>query len=1426
MLRCWRCIKPLLNAKSRLSGILLVSPGGDSDGHSPGLLAASELRLLPQRYKLVEPSIQSKSLYDPCSSSQYPRLPSLFSTLTSKPFQPSAETTMTDSSEEAAYIEKLYEYGEQLSNAKDKAQNVKDYQGIIDAAKTSVKAKQLAAQLIPRFFKFFPDLSGPALDAHLDLVEEEELGVRVQAIRGLPLFCKDTPENIGKIVDILVQILGSEEFVERDAVHKALMSLLRQDVKASLTALFKHIGSVEELSTDDVIREKVINFVKDKVFPVKGELLKPQEEMERHITDMIKKSLEDVTGAEFRMFMDFLKSLTLFGEKAPPERMIELIGIVEGQADLDAQFNSPEDDMILNSTLIIDNFALKESYKTTPKTGKPATETHRFSGNLSIGEKKQIQWQPNININSRKNKTASTHRNQKNKNQTSFREVSDADHIDRLISCLHIALPIVVRGASSSKFLNYINKYITPVFDKLTEERKVDLLKSLAEFSPYTTPQDSRQILPSIVQLLKKYMPRKKSGEETNFTYVECLLYTFHHLAHKVPNATNSLCGYKIVTGQPSDRLGEDFSDNYKDFTERLNNIEELTRATIKKLTQGMAEHNKSMAAAKTDEAKEKIKTQKQNTTTGLRTCNNILAMTKPLHAKTPSFIGDKSINLSWKEIAKAPASSTTTAAGVKRLAATNGANNFASKKGRGGELSSVASAMSQFWKPGTEKPRLIDDEEGGVLFFSASPSFSSGYGYASMEKQRQRLPVYKYRTAILYLVETHATTIIVGETGSGKTTQIPQYLKEAGWADGGRVIACTQPRRLAVQAVSSRVAEEMGVKPGEEVGYTIRFEDLTKPDVTVVKFLTDGVLLREMMDDPLLTKYSVIMVDEAHERSISTDILLGLLKKIQRRRPDLRLIISSATIEAKSMADFFRTSKKRREPKSEESGLQTEPAILSVEGRGFNVEINYAEEPVSDYVQTAVSTVLLIHEREPVGDILVFLTGQDDIDAAIQLLTEEARTNGKNSSGLIILPLYSGLPRAEQELVFSPTPRGKRKVVVSTNIAETSLTLEGIVYVVDSGFSKQRFYNPISDIENLVVAPISKASARQRAGRAGRVRPGKCYRSVGCDFCRVCRTLSHLVFSGNGKSSDLCKSLIPLAATRLYTEEYFNNDMSDEGIPEIQRSNLVSCVIQLKALGIDNILGFDWPASPSPEAMIRALEVLYSLGVLDDDAKLTSPTGFQVAEIPLDPMISKMMIASSESGCSEEIITIAAVLSIQSIWVSGRGIQRELDEAKLRFAAAEGDHVTFLNVYKGFLQSGKSAQWCHKNHVNYQAMKKVLEVREQLKRIAQRIGIVLKSCEGDIQVVRKAVTSGFFANACRLEVFSHNGMYKTIRGSQEVYIHPSSVLFRVNPKWVLYSSLVSTDRQYMRNVITIDPSWLLEAAPQFYQLHRPNPLH
>ncbi|KAG9159503.1 hypothetical protein Leryth_022753 [Lithospermum erythrorhizon] len=410
-------------------------------------------------------------------------------------------------------IEKLYEYGERLNQSKDISQLRSDYEGIMEAAHGSVKAKQLAAQLIPKYFKHFPQLAEKALDQHLYLCEDEELAVRVQAIRGLHLFCKDTPEHLSKIVDILGQLLITVENVERDAVNKALMVLLRQDVKISLTALFKHVGSNDDRSAEDLtwesIREKVLCFIRDKVFPLKSELLRPQEEMERHITNLVKQNIQDVTAAEFKMFLDFLKSLSLFGQNASTERLQELVEIIESQADLDAQFN-----------------------------------------------------------------------------------VSDSEHIERFISCMRIGHPLFARGASSGKFLSYLNKQILPGFDKLSEESKLDLLKTLAECSSYATPQDSRQLLPSIVQLLKKYMVRRKI-EEINFTCIECLLFTFHHLAHKVPNATNSLCGYKIVTGQPSDRLGEDFSEQNKDFTERLSTVEDLARAKIKKLTQGMVDHNK-----------------------------------------------------------------------------------------------------------------------------------------------------------------------------------------------------------------------------------------------------------------------------------------------------------------------------------------------------------------------------------------------------------------------------------------------------------------------------------------------------------------------------------------------------------------------------------------------------------------------------------------------------------------------------------------------------------------------------------------------------------------------------------------------------------------------------------------------------------------
>eukprot|EP00877_Chromochloris_zofingiensis_P010555 jgi/Chrzof1/5753/Cz16g14170.t1 len=420
-------------------------------------------------------------------------------------------------------------------------------------------------------------------------------------------------------------------------------------------------------------------------------------------------------------------------------------------------------------------------------------------------------------------------------------------------------------------------------------------------------------------------------------------------------------------------------------------------------------------------------------------------------------------------------------------------------------------------------------------------------------KRAKLSLPVARYKRQILYLLETHATVVIVGETGCGKTTQIPQYLHKAGWTAEGYQVVCTQPRRMAAVTVAQRVAQEMGVDVGGLVGYGVRFEDITNKASTKIKYVTDGVLLREMMDDPLLTKYSVIMVDEAHERSLATDTLLGLLKKVQRRRHDLRLIISSATLEVDKLVAFFDTATIRRHKTTATAGagagagvggsaeLSRTPAVLSVEGRTHPVQVHYLLEPCPDYIKAAVETVVDIHREDVPGDVLLFLTGQEECEAVVKLLDEEARKLARSrlKYKMLPLPLYAGLPGAHQRLVYEPTPRGYRKVIAATNIAETSLTIEGVVYVVDSCYVKQRAYNPILGLESLLVAPTSQASAAQRAGRAGRVRPGHAF--------------------------------------RLCTEEAFSKLLPVATVPEMQRSDLAGLLLQLKIL-MDSMLRSAFP--------------------------------------------------------------------------------------------------------------------------------------------------------------------------------------------------------------------------------------------------------
>ncbi|XP_036899956.1 probable ATP-dependent RNA helicase DHX35 isoform X2 [Sturnira hondurensis] len=652
-----------------------------------------------------------------------------------------------------------------------------------------------------------------------------------------------------------------------------------------------------------------------------------------------------------------------------------------------------------------------------------------------------------------------------------------------------------------------------------------------------------------------------------------------------------------------------------------------------------------------------------------------------------------------------------------------------------------------KFWRPGTEGPGVsISEERQSVAENSATTVVYNPYAALSIEQQRQKLPVFKLRNHILYLIENYQTVVIVGETGCGKSTQIPQ--------------------------VAGRVADERGAVLGHEVGYCIRFDDCTDPLATRIKFLTDGMLVREMMVDPLLTKYSAIMLDEAHERTLYTDIAIGLLKKIQKKRGDLRLIVASATLDAQKFRDFFN--------QNETSDPTRDTCVtLTVEGRTFPVDVFYLQSPVPDYIKSTVETVMKIHQTEGDGDILAFLTGQEEVETVVSMLIEQARALGRTGMKrhLRVLPMYAGLPSFEQMKVFERVSHSVRKVIVATNVAETSITVSGVVYVIDCGFVKLRAYNPRTAIECLVVVPVSQASANQRAGRAGRNRSGKCY--------------------------------------RLYTEEAFDK-LAESTVPEMQRSNLAPVILQLKALGIDNVLRFHFMSPPPAQSMVQALELLYALGGLDKDCRLTEPLGMRIAEFPLNPMFAKMLLESGNFGCSQEILSIAAMMQIQNVFVVPSHQKSQAIRVHRKFAVEEGDHLTMLNVYEAFIKHSKNSQWCQEHFLNYKGLVRAATVREQLKKLLVKFQVPKRSSEGDPDPVLRCIVSGFFANAAR---FHSTGAYRTLRDDHELHIHPASVLYGEKPpRWVIYNEVIQTSKYYMRDVTAVESAWLLELAPHFYQ--------
>lgn len=624
----------------------------------------------------------------------------------------------------------------------------------------------------------------------------------------------------------------------------------------------------------------------------------------------------------------------------------------------------------------------------------------------------------------------------------------------------------------------------------------------------------------------------------------------------------------------------------------------------------------------------------------------------------------------------------------------------------------------------------------------------------------KDRLPIEAYKEQIKEVLINNKVFVLIGETGSGKTTQLPQYIYEWGITD--KMIVITQPRRVAAISVSTRVAQEMNTSVGDLVGYQVRFEDKSSRN-TRIKFMTDGMLLKECLNNKDLSNIGVIILDEAHERTISTDVLFGIMHQLLTGQTHVKVIVTSATLQQSKFSEFFFNC-----------------PVLEIPGRTFDVTVSYAYKAFDDYLEASVNTVISIHRTEPKpGDILLFLTGQEDIDTACEKLYFRAKDLEKEFGKLIILPIYSSLPQEQQSMIFEPTPHNQRKVVVATNIAETSITIDGIVFVVDPGLVKEMRYDPNTGMETLEIVPISKAAANQRKGRAGRTAPGKCF--------------------------------------RLYTENSYNKEIAETSTPEIQRANIANVALDMKVLGIDDLINFEFMDKPPQHIIIDALEQLYVLSALDEDGKLTL-MGKKMAQFSLDPQLSKMLIHSSELGCSEEILSIVSLLSVPSIWYRPRKQQVQADEAKIRLNQPDGDHLTLLHVYSLWKKSGESEEWCKKHFVHNRSLLRASDIRNQIHEQMIKANLKLSSC-GDYtrntEPILRSIVSGFFSKASKRSTLSE---YRTLVDDHLVYLFPGSALFGHEPEYIIYHEIVNTTKEYMRNTVRVDPRWLIELAPSFYR--------
>ncbi|KAJ1998418.1 hypothetical protein GGI04_005009 [Coemansia thaxteri] len=662
-----------------------------------------------------------------------------------------------------------------------------------------------------------------------------------------------------------------------------------------------------------------------------------------------------------------------------------------------------------------------------------------------------------------------------------------------------------------------------------------------------------------------------------------------------------------------------------------------------------------------------------------------------------------------------------------------------------------------------TADPAPVPADSGGAgVDGSASANAPTGASEfsrtRSIREQREYLPAFVCRDDLLRVIAENQVTIVVGETGSGKTTQLAQYLHETGYTRYG-MIGCTQPRRVAAMSVAKRVSEEMGVKLGNEVGYAIRFEDCTSK-LTRLKYMTEGVLLRETLTRRDLSQYSAIIMDEAHERTVNTDVLLGLLRQIVAKRRDLKIIVTSATMNADRFAEFFGNA-----------------PVFTIPGRTFPVDIMFSKSPCEDYVDSAVRQIMTIHLSQSEGDILVFMTGQEDIEACCETVRERLAAID-DAKPLTVLPIYSQLPADMQARIFEPSPM--RKVVVATNIAETSLTVDGVKYVVDCGYYKLKVYNPRIGMDSLQITPISQANANQRSGRAGRTGPGVAY--------------------------------------RLYTERAYTHEMYASPIPEIQRTNLSYVVMLLKSIGVVNLLDFDFLDPPPLDTIKTSMYQLWTLGSLDNTGHIT-PLGRKMVELPLDPAPAKMLVAAHQLGCTEEVVTIVSMLAVPSVFYRPKERLEESDAAREKFFVPESDHLTLLNLFNQWRSNGCRDSWCTRHFVHSKSMRKAREVRDQLVDILEgSLNLKLASAGANWDVIRQCVCSAYFHQAARVKSL---GEYNDLRTGMPCHLHPTSALYGMGytPDYIVYHELVFTSKEYMQCVTAVDPRWLAEMGPMFFSV-------